>query len=42
MQKQILENIDRHLSPHLSGYRKGYSTQTAQMLMLKKLLQVKY
>ena len=29
MQKQILEYIDKHLSPHLCGYRKGYSTQTA-------------
>ena len=26
IQKQILEYIDKHLSPHLCGYRKGYST----------------
>ena len=36
MQKQILEYIDKHLSPHLCGYRKGYSTQTALMFMLEK------
>ena len=35
MQKQILEYIDKHLSPHLYGYRKGYSTQTAQYSCLK-------
>ena len=34
MQKQILEYIDKHLSPHLCGYRKGYSTQTALISML--------
>ena len=26
LQKQILEYIDKHLSPHLFEYRKGYST----------------
>ena len=36
MQTQILEYIDKHLSPHLSGYRKGYSTQTALISMLEK------
>ena len=36
MQKQILEYIGKHLSPHLCGYRKGYSTQTAQISMLEK------
>ena len=36
MQKQILEYIDKHLSPHLYGYRKGYSTQTALISMLEK------
>ena len=36
MLKQILEYIDKHLSPHLCGYRKGYSTQTAQTSMLEK------
>ena len=36
MQKQILEYIDKHLSPHLCGYRKGYSTQTALISMLEK------
>ena len=36
MQKQILEYIDKHLSPHLCGYRKGWSTQTALISMLEK------
>ena len=36
MQKQILEYIDKHLSPHLCGYRKGCSTQTALIPMLEK------
>ena len=36
MQKQILEYTDKHLSPHLCGYRKGYSTQTALISMLEK------
>ena len=37
MQKQIVEYIDKHLSPHLYGYRKGYSTQTVLISMLEKL-----
>ena len=36
VQTQILEYIDKHLSPHLCGYRKGYSTQTALISMLEK------
>ena len=32
MQKQILEYIDKQSSPHLCGYRKGYSTQMALIL----------
>ena len=36
MQKQILEYVDNHLSPHLCEYRKGYSTQTALISMLEK------
>ena len=36
MQKQFLEYIDKHLSPHLCGYRKGYSTETALISMLKR------
>ena len=36
MQKQILQYIDKHLSLHLCGYRKGYSTQTALISMLEK------
>ena len=36
MQKQISEYIEKHLSPHLCGYRKGYSTQTAPISMLEK------
>ena len=35
-QKQILEYIDLHLSPHLCGYRKGFSTQTALMSIFEK------
>ena len=36
MQKQILECIDRHLLPHLCGYRKGCSTQMALISTLVK------
>ena len=36
MQKQILEYIGKHLSPHLCGYRKGYSTQMALLSMHEK------
>ena len=36
MQKQILEYIDKQLSPNSCGYRKGYSTQTALISMLEK------
>ena len=36
MQKQILEYIDKYLSPQLCGYRKGYSKQTALISMLEK------
>ena len=36
MKKQILGYIDKHLSPHLCGYRKGYSTQTTLKSMLEK------
>ena len=36
MQKQILEYIGNHLSPHLCRYRKEYSTQTALISMLEK------
>ena len=36
MQKQILEYIDKHVPPYLCGYRKGCSTQTALILLLKK------
>ena len=36
MQKQILEYIDKHLSPHLCEYRKGYSTQMTLISMLEK------
>ena len=35
MQKQILQYIDKHLSPHLCGYRNGFSTQTALISMLE-------
>ena len=36
MQKQILEYIDKHLSPQLSGYRKGYGRQTALLSTFEK------
>ena len=36
MQKQILEYIYKHLSPHLCGYGEGYSIQTALISMLEK------
>ena len=36
MQKQTLEYIDKHLSPHWCGYGKGYSTQTALIPMIEK------
>ena len=36
MQKQIIEYIDKRLSPHFFRYRKGYSTQTAPICMLEK------
>ena len=36
MQKQVLEYIGNHLSPHLCGYRKEYTTQTALISMLEK------
>ena len=36
MQKQILEYIDKHLSPQLSGYRKRYGRQTALLSMFEK------
>ena len=49
MQKQILEYIDKYLSSHLCGYRKGYSAQTALIsirqkwkLYIIKVLQVEY
>ena len=36
MQKQILEYIDKYLSSHLCGYRKGYSAQTALISIRQK------
>ena len=36
LQRQFLDYIEKHLSPHLRGYRKGYSTRTALISMLKK------
>ena len=40
MQKQILEYIDKHLSPHLCGYRRGYSTQTGSNILKKWKLSI--
>ena len=36
MQEQILEYIDKHLSPHLCRNRKVYSTQMALISMIEK------
>ena len=36
MQKQVLEYINKHLSPDLCGYRKGCSAQTALISTLEK------
>ena len=36
MQKQILECIEKHLSPHLCGQRKENSTQTARVSIVEK------
>ena len=36
MQKQVLEYIGKHLSPHICGYRKEYSTKTALISILEK------
>ena len=35
MQKHILEYIEKQLFPHLCGYNKGYSTQSAATSMLE-------
>ena len=36
MQKQINGFVDRHLSPYLCGYRKGYSSQYALLAMIEQ------
>ena len=36
MQKQVLEYVGKHLSPHICGYRKEYSTKTALISILEK------
>ena len=36
MQKQLLLNIEQHLSPYLCGYRKNYSPQTALVHLIEK------
>ena len=36
MHHQVSEYIDKHLSPFLFGYRKGFNTQTALLLLLEK------
>ena len=33
---QKVQYVDKHLSPHLCGYRKGYNTQTALISMLER------
>ena len=36
MHHQVSEYIEKHLSPFLCGYRKGFNTQTALLSLLKK------
>ena len=36
MQNQIISHIDKHLSPYLCGYRKGYSAQHALISLIEK------
>ena len=36
MQKQMIIYIDRHLSSHLCGYRRGYNSQYALVAMIEK------
>ena len=36
MQTQLVSYIDNHLSPHLCGYRKGFSTQRALITLIEK------
>ena len=36
MHHQVSEYIDKHLSPVLCGYRKGFNTQTALLPLLVK------
>ena len=36
MQKQINVHVEKHLSPFLCGYRKGYNAQYALTAMIEK------
>ena len=36
IQKQINEFMEKHLSPYLYGYRKGYNCQYALLVMIEK------
>ena len=36
MHHQVGEYIEKHLSPFLCGYRKGFNTQTALLSLLEK------
>ena len=36
MHHQVSKYIDKHLSPFLCGYRKGFNTQTALLSLLEK------
>ena len=36
MQEQINSFVVKHLSPYLCGYRKGYNTQYALLVMIEK------
>ena len=36
MQSQLNEHINQFLSPFLCGYRTGFSTQTARLLLIER------
>ena len=38
MHHQVSEYIDKHLSPFLCGYRKGFNTHTALLSLLEKYI----
>ena len=36
MQKQVNEFVEKHLSPYLCGYRRGYNSQYALLAMIER------